>query len=174
MLNGPFSSGKSSIAVELQTLLPRPFLTFGVDTLVAAVPQPRPGRPTGISFGSRGEIVVDESFRRLEHAWYAGLAAIAEDGVGIIVEEVFLGGRRSQKRLATALQGLCVVWVGVRCQADVAVRREASRPDRIAGMAASQADIVHDSVTYDLEVDTTDRTPVACAEIIAAFIDAGR
>lgn len=95
---------------------------------------------------------------------------MAKDGVGIIADEVFLGGGRSQHRLAWALQGLNVVWVGVRCRVDVAVQREADRPDRIVGMAASQADIVHDGVAYDLEVDTTDQAPVTCAKLIAAFI----
>ena len=80
--------------------------------------------------------------------------AIARDDVGVIIDEVFLGGRESQDRLRSALGGLRVVWVGVRCDLEVAVAREAARPERTQGMASSQAMIVHEGVQYDLQVDT--------------------
>ena len=38
VLNGGSSSGKSGIARCLQTVLPDPWLSFGVDTLVEAMP----------------------------------------------------------------------------------------------------------------------------------------
>ena len=107
--NGASSSGKSSICVELQRLLLRPFLAFGVDTLVAALPPASPTREPRIVVGSDGVMAVDECFRQLEHAWYQGLAAIACDGVVVIIDEVFLGGRESQDRLRFALAGLQVV-----------------------------------------------------------------
>ena len=47
---------------------------------------------------------------------------------------------------------------------------EAAREDRIAGMAASQATIVHEGVAYDLEVDTTSTAPIECARVIAACV----
>lgn len=170
VLNGASSSGKSSIRVELQRLLRRPFLAFGVDTLVAALPG-SPTRAPGIVFGSDGVVAVDDRFRQLEHAWYEGLAAIARDGVGVIIDEVFLGGRESQDRLRFALVGLHVVWVGVHCDLDVAVAREAARSDRTQGMAASQALIVHEGVQYDLHVDTTSNTAFECATTIATHVD---
>jgi chloramphenicol 3-O phosphotransferase len=154
VLNGASSSGKSSIAFELQGLLPRPFLAFGVDTLVASLPPASSTHEPGIVFGSDGVVAVDDRFRKLEHAWYQGLAAIARDHVGVIIDEVFLGGRESQDRLRSALGGLRVVWVGVRCDLEVAVAREVARPERTQGMASSQAMIVHEGVQYDLQVDT--------------------
>jgi chloramphenicol 3-O phosphotransferase len=45
----------------------------------------------------------------------------------------------SQQRWRKALAGLCVLWVGVRCDGAVAAGRELARADRIIGMAASQA-----------------------------------
>jgi chloramphenicol 3-O phosphotransferase len=123
VLNGASSSGKSSIALELQRLLPRPFLVFGVDTLVASLPPASSTHKAGIVFGSDGVVAVGDSFRQLQHAWYQGLAAIARDDVGVIIDEVFLGGRESQNRLRSALSGLRVLWVGVRCDLEVAVAR---------------------------------------------------
>jgi chloramphenicol 3-O phosphotransferase len=170
VLNGASSSGKSSIALELQGLLPRPFLTFGVDTLVAALPPASSAHEPGIAFGSDGVVAVGGHFRQLEHAWYQGLAAIARDDVGMIIDEVFLGGRESQDRLRSALDGLRVVWVGVRCDLEVAVAREAARPERTQGMASSQAMIVQDGVKYDLQVDTTTSTALECATTIADYL----
>ncbi|MGH3303125.1 MAG: phosphotransferase-like protein [Streptosporangiaceae bacterium] len=37
-------------------------------------------------------------------------------------------------------------------------------------MAASQADLVHDGVCYDLEVDTTHTECLVCARTIAAHL----
>ena len=166
VLNGASSSGKSSIALELQGLLPRTFLTFGVDTLVAALPPASSAHEPGIVFGSDGVVAVGDRFRQLEHAWYQGLAAIARDGVGVIIDEVFLGGRESQDRLRSSLG----VWVGVRCDLEVAVAREVARPERAHGMASSQALIVHDGVQYDLRVDTTTSTALECATTIADYL----
>jgi len=61
-----------------------------------------------------------------------------------------------------------VLWVGVRCDSAVAAGREIARGDRVAGMAAFQADVVHQGVGYDLEVDTTHREALECAREIAA------
>jgi hypothetical protein len=57
--------------------------------------------------------------------------------------------------VASALAGLPVVRVGVRCAPEVAAARERGRPDRVDGMARLQAGRVHEGVVYDLVVDTT-------------------
>jgi chloramphenicol 3-O phosphotransferase len=170
VLNGASSSGKSSIALELQGLLPRPSLTIGVDTLVAALPPAASAHEPGIAFGSDGVVAVGDRFRKLEHARHQGLAAIARDDVGVIIDEVFLGGRESQDRLRSSLGGLWVVWVGVRCDLEVAVAREVARPERTQVMASSQAMIVHEGVQYDLQVDTTTSTALECATTIADYV----
>ncbi len=170
VLNGASSSGKSSIALELHGLLPRPFLAFGVDTLVASLPPASSTHEPGIVFGPDGVVAVGDSFRQLQHTWYQGLEAIARDDVGFIIDEVLLGGRESQDRLRSALGGLRVVWVGVRCDLEVAVAREVARPERTQGMTSSQAMIVHEGVQYDLQVDTTTNTALECATTIADYV----
>lgn len=170
VLNGASSSGKTSIAVELQRQLPRTFVAFGVDTLVDALPPDSPSGSSGIEFGADGQVLVDGRFRTLEHAWHVGLAAMARDGVGVIFDDVFLSGAASQARLRSALDGLRTVWVGVRCDLDVAVAREAARLDRPVGMAASQVSLVHSGVQYDLEVDTTTASAAQCAHSIVEYL----
>lgn len=165
VLNGGSSSGKSGLARCLQAVLPDPWLTFGTDTLVEAMPRTR---KSGIEFAPDGEVIVGPEFRALESAWIKGIAQMVRSGARIIVDEVFLGGAASQERWLRELDGLPVLWVGVRCDATVAAGRELARGDRIVGMAAAQADLVHNGVRYDLEVDTTQAEAVECARVIAA------
>ena len=89
-------------------------------------------------------------------------------GARIIVDEAFVGAAASQQRWKNALGPLQVLWVGVRCDATVAAGRELARGDRIVGMAASQEELVHLGVVYDLQVDTTHTEALECAEVIAA------
>lgn len=63
-----------------------------------------------------------------------------------------------------------MLWVGVRCQSVVAAAREMARGDRVTGMAATQAELVHQGVVYDLEVDTTHAEALECARAIAARV----
>ncbi|MFD4760462.1 chloramphenicol phosphotransferase CPT [Streptomyces sp. NPDC058439] len=171
VLNGGSSSGKSGIARCLQAVLPDSWLTFGVDTLVDAMPAAMRASDAGIEFAPDGEVIVGPEFRTLETAWIEGVATMARMGAGVIVDEVFLGGAASQQRWQKALGGLRVLWVGVRCESAVATAREIARGDRIPGMAAAQADVVHRGVTYDLEVDTTRSESMECARIIAAHME---
>ncbi|WP_406381717.1 chloramphenicol phosphotransferase CPT [Streptomyces sp. NBC_01618] len=171
VLNGGSSSGKSGIARCLQAVLPDSWLTFGVDTLVDAMPAAMRASDAGIEFTPDGEVIVGPEFRTLETAWIEGVATMARRGAGVIVDEVFLGGAASQQRWQKALGELRVLWVGVRCESAVAAAREIARGDRVPGMAAAQADVVHRGVTYDLEVDTTRSESMECARIIAAHVE---
>ncbi|MGW6901214.1 chloramphenicol phosphotransferase CPT [Streptomyces sp. NBC_01727] len=170
VLNGGSSSGKSGIARCLQAVLPDPWLSFGVDTLVEAMPASMRTSDAGIVFAPDGEVIVGPEFRTLEAAWIEGLAAMTRAGARIIVDEVFLGGAASQRRWQRALGGMQVLWVGVRCDATVASGREIARGDRVAGMALSQADAVHRGMLYDLEVDTTHTESMECARTIVTRV----
>jgi chloramphenicol 3-O phosphotransferase len=169
VLNGGSSSGKSSLATCLQQQLDGTWLTLGIDDLIRAVSHGPSDRGAGglIKFASDGSIAIDEKFRKVEASWYEGLAAIARAGTRIIVDEVFLAGGESQVRLRTALEGLNVLWVGVRCEPDVAAARELQREGRNRGMARDQAERVHEGVSYDMVIDTTDMSSAECAGVIA-------
>ncbi|HEV7652774.1 MAG TPA: hypothetical protein VGP26_31850 [Actinophytocola sp.] len=83
-----------------------------------------------------------------------GVAAMVRAGARVVIDDVFLGGAGSQARWRDALDGLEVLWAGVRCGAAVAGQREVARGDRVRGMAVARADLAHRGVVYDLEVDT--------------------
>jgi hypothetical protein len=67
VLNGGSSSGKSGIARCLQAILPDPWLAFGTDNLIQAMPMSLQ-TAAGIEFGQDGEVIVGPEFRTLEAA----------------------------------------------------------------------------------------------------------
>ena len=170
VLNGGSSSGKSGIVRCLQALLHDPWLAAAIDSLIEAMPASMQTSQAGIEFASAGGVNIGTEFRELEAAWMAGIAAMARAGARVIVDDAFLGAATSQQRWQKALAGLDVLWVGVRCDRTVAAGREMARGDRVQGMAAAQADIVHRGLVYDLEVDTTHTESLDCARAIAAQV----
>jgi chloramphenicol 3-O phosphotransferase len=170
ILNGGSSSGKTGLVRCLQAVLPDPWLALGVDTLVQALPASMRQSDGGFEVAPDGSVAVGSAFRSLEEAWIEGVAAMARAGARIVVDEVFLGGAAGQQRWQKALGDLQVLWVGVRCDSAVAAGREIARGDRATGMAASQAELVHRGVVYDLEVDTTRTESLECARTIAAAV----
>jgi chloramphenicol 3-O phosphotransferase len=170
VLNGGSSSGKSGIARCLQAILPQPWISLSVDDLIDALPPAMSDSGSGITFGQAGEVSVGDDFRRLEAAWLTGIAAMAGAGAQVFIDDVFLSGAASQQRVRAQLEGLDVLWVGVRCDPEIATGREIARGDRVSGMAASQAETVHHGVTYDIEVDTGHTESLDCARAIAAHI----
>ena len=90
VLNGGSSSGKSTIARRLQSVRPEPWLTFGTDSLIEAMPPSLEGEG-GVELRPDGQVVVGAEFRALEAAWIAGIAVMARAGAPIIIDEVFLG-----------------------------------------------------------------------------------
>ncbi|MDH6519227.1 chloramphenicol 3-O phosphotransferase [Streptomyces sp. SAI-208] len=173
VLNGGSSSGKTALARSLQAVLPEPWLAFGIDDFVDAMPPALQESDAGLEVTADGGVSVGADFMRLEAAWMAGLAATARAGARVLVDDVFLGGPRSQERWRGALAGLDVLWVGVRCEPAVAAAREIARGDRVHGMAEKQARIVHEGVHYDIEVDTTRTGSLDCAHTIATAVVSG-
>ncbi|NUS88392.1 MAG: chloramphenicol phosphotransferase CPT [Streptomyces sp.] len=169
VLNGGSSSGKSGIARCLQAVLPDPWLTFGVDSLIEAMP----GEGVGIEFAPDGGVDVGPAFMALEAAWARGIATMAHCGARLIIDDVFLGGAATQDRWRDVLDGLDVLWVGVHCDPQVAAGREIARGDRVRGMAEQQATVVHEGVTYDVEVDTARTESLECARIIGRKVVGG-
>lgn len=167
LLNGASSSGKTSLARALQRRLPAHYLTFGVDSLIAAMPLQLDGAAEGLLIHPDGRVEVGPAFLALESAWRRGLAAMARSGIRLVLDEVLLGGGEEQRQWNEALEGLSVLWVGVHCDLEVIAAREAARGDRVVGMAALQVGYVHQDVAYDLEVDSSRASPEACAAVIA-------
>lgn len=169
ILNGGSSSGKSTLARLLQEVLPGYWLRFSVDTLIDAAPQ-KLFTGAGLSIAEGGTVTAGADFTRLEQHWMTGVAAMARAGAHVIIEDNFISGPAAQHRWTQALTGVTTGWVAVRCSADVAAAREAERGDRTVGMAAQQAESVHEGIRYDVTVNTSAQSDSALVETVLAAL----
>lgn len=115
---------------------------------------------------------------RLYDALYDSVAAHSHRGINVVVDAVHHDDYSQPLniigRCADRLQGLPLLFVGVHCSVEVALeRRRATWGGE--GFAAGDTEThpvvrwhqaVHTPGNYDLEVDTTQRTPVECARLI--------
>jgi chloramphenicol 3-O phosphotransferase len=85
----------------------------------------------------------------------------------------FVSGPAAQRRWMAALSGVDTHWIGVRCAPEIAATREATRGDRPAGMAANQANAVHQGIHYDLVVDTSSTPAAELAEQLRVALSNG-
>ncbi|MEQ8483687.1 MAG: hypothetical protein RIB46_04935 [Pseudomonadales bacterium] len=182
-LNGSSSAGKTTLAIMLQQLLDDPWQHMALDQFrdgmpgryrglnspdgtpgalgLNVVPTERDGqRITRISFGDHGEQVL-RGMRR-------AIAAFAREGNNVIIDDLLFKPDYLID-YAHALDGLEAWLIGVRCSLDVVNQREALRSGRFPGTATSHFHEIHaHGAEYDLEIDTSDATPRACAEQIVA------
>jgi chloramphenicol 3-O phosphotransferase len=126
-----------------------------------------PDRGAFAADGSRFATMPDGATVRLGHlgrqvlrASQAGVAAAAGVSLQVIVDEVAID-KTSWDDWVVALAGLDVVWVGIRCSAEVAEERNRVRGDRFAGLARARTATVHQHARYDFEINTTTQAPAA-------------
>jgi chloramphenicol 3-O phosphotransferase len=93
---------------------------------------------------------------------YSAYAALTASGANIIVDDVLFDARVFEDAV-NKLHSFNVLFVGVRCPFAVAEQREQERGDRFLGLVKAHYDIIHAHGVYDVEVDTSVLTPMACA-----------
>jgi chloramphenicol 3-O phosphotransferase len=170
-LNGVGSVGKSSIAKELQAIAMSPFLHVEMDAFIAMLPARTYGHPDGLTFekittdaGPEVAIRSGEASERCLRGMRRAVAAMATEGNDLVVDDVLMGEAGAEYRALLAAHELRVV--GVFAPIDVLEERERRRGDRMIGLARWQFDRVHAGMTYDLEIDTANATPMECARHI--------
>jgi chloramphenicol 3-O phosphotransferase len=173
-LNGASSAGKTSIALELQRVLPEPYLILGIDSFIRMLPPRLFGSEEGWRFVDAGEgaLRVERGVyaQRAFGAMYAAVAAMSVGGNHVVFDDV-MTSPELLRRLLEAWRGRDVLLVGVRCPVEVAEARERARGDRAIGLARGSSALVHQYLEYDIEVDTNALTATACADKIRRFLD---
>ena len=188
-LNGTSSAGKSSIAAALQALLPEPYLHVGLDTFMGMFPpafvavQP-PGEPVSprtyaglvlLHDMQDGRLRLDEhhgpAWVRLATGFRHAIRALAVSGNNLTVDDV-LTTRDALRATVATLDGLPVAFIRVHCPLAELARRERERSDRLLGLAAWQHDRMDAGMVYDLELDTSHRTPDDCARQVVDHLAA--
>ena len=183
ILNGAPRSGKSSIAAAIQRTFDGPWINLGVDASIHATPERY--RP-GIGLRPGGERPDLEPFVVAAYAAvYEAIAAHSRHGLSVVVDA---GHHDSYSRplgilssCARGLEGLPVLFVGVRCPIEVILARRSNSEGYTIGHLDSTVpdpirrwqDEVHRHGVYDLEVDTSLLTPDRCAEVIGRRLSEG-
>jgi len=146
ILNGPSSSGKSTLARAAQSKIELPFWHISIDHL----------RDSGVLPSARfksGEFAWSSHRAAFFEGFHRSLAADAEAGNNLIVEHIFdtpgwIG------RLAELLAPVDVFFVGLYAPLPELIRREAARGDRPVGDAERDFHSVHRGMRYDFEVSS--------------------
>jgi chloramphenicol 3-O phosphotransferase len=104
ILNGVGSVGKSSIAKALQTITTEPFLHIAMDAFIEMLPEGMIGHPDGSVIEAAQDLgkptvtiktgaVMQRTMRGMRRA----IAAMADEGNDLIVDDVKLGGGAAQQ-----------------------------------------------------------------------------
>lgn len=159
-LNGTSSSGKTTLARELQNRLSEPYLHFSIDSFLAMLPEKY--------FSGAEEMALPNVISPIVSGMHRSIAAFADAGNNIIVDHV-LQLKEWLNDCVNILSDYPVFLVGVHCPLQELERRESIR-DREPGTARYQFDIVHAHGEYDVQVNTLVDSPEICADkVINAF-----
>jgi chloramphenicol 3-O phosphotransferase len=183
ILNGPSSSGKTTLAAALQRRLAAAgecWFVYAMDDYFAKMPRDwvQAGKHVG-PHADQGVVleIVDGVFRmrmgpigrQVLSAWRGAVASAVRAGLHVIADDVIL---TEQEWLGwqEELDGLNAHWVRVQIALEVLQAREQARGDRIAGQAVSQYEDSYRFPTYDAEVDTGTMDPdTAAAAVLAGW-----
>ena len=159
LFNGPPSSGKTSLVAALQQRLAEPWFHLSLDDFHAG-------------YLERWWVADDGPlFDRLVAGYAASLREMAVAGNDVLAEAVITPARRN---LYESVFGETpIALIAVRCPLEVAVDRERNRTDRRSGPIEFPPDYfaaVYGGLTYDHEIDTSNRTPDALAtDLLESF-----
>ncbi|MEH2074630.1 MAG: hypothetical protein V7K57_09595 [Nostoc sp.] len=176
ILNGTPRSGKSSIVEAIQETFDGVWMNLGVDRFMQMTPArylPGIGLRPG---GERQDI--EPLVPILYSAMYESIAAHSRLGLNVVVDvghhDAYATERGILTDSARRLNGLPVLFVGVRCPIEIIMERRQNTGWKVVSAADSPVPPpillwqreVHIPGIYDLEVDTSLLSPGACAEVI--------
>jgi chloramphenicol 3-O phosphotransferase len=165
LLNGPGSSGKTTLAKALQGM--HPLLHVQMDRFLEMLPEAMQDHPETFAYmsGPGGvEVRIGPAGARLMAGFRGAVTALAAAGNDLIVDDVWLDG---EPVAYAALPGR-VLRVGLFVPLDVLARRETARGDRMVGLARAQHRRCHDGVAYDLKLDGTEAADANARRVLDA------
>ena len=154
LLNGPSSSGKSTLAKCLQRLIRTKrrerYEIVSIDDFLTMTVQ---------------DAVYEEDVYKISPDLCKEASALLETAAGVIVDHVITSGRIFEQ-LKDMLRDSRVWMIRVTCPPEVLREREAARGNRCPGSAEASAAYLFPQNGYDLTVDTHSMTTADCAERI--------
>jgi chloramphenicol 3-O phosphotransferase len=182
LLNGPSSSGKTSLAEALHKRLDETYYRASIDTFVHNMLDRErhiafnpPDASTALQGfylrtvveGGHRSLVLNTGplAKRFIFGMHAAVAAFVSAGNNLIFDDVLYDPAYLENYLRV-LEGIEVLFVGVCCPLDVLEQRERQRGDRAIGHARGHYGLVHAHHIYDIEIDTSVVSPEDGAEQI--------
>jgi chloramphenicol 3-O phosphotransferase len=155
ILNGASSAGKTVLCKKLQEVLEEPYIHLEEDCFVLNTYHDR----------FLNSELASQIFQKTMLGYYRSLRAFLSAGHNVLADTGFY---------TPDLLNLCVselrdesVWlIGVHCSVEELERRERARGDRQIGLAREQQATLHNSIIYDIEVDTSISNLEECAMTI--------
>jgi len=161
LINGPSSSGKTTLALETLKHFDIPFLRFSfdlfLDNQVLPMEQIRSGK---FSWDEMKPIVIS--------GLHQSLGALARAGNNLIMDHI-VESKPMLGDLIQAVSDLDVYFVGLHCSLEELKRREIQRGNRRSGDAEADLEIVHSFTIYDLELHSEDGVEENAKTLIAAW-----
>jgi chloramphenicol 3-O phosphotransferase len=143
-LHGASSSGKSTLARQLQAQIEEPFWHISIDHLRDAGVLPMERFRSGEFHWKAARAPFFDGFHR-------SLAAYAAAGNNLVIEHI-LDTAGWFDELAQLLAPFDVFFVGVHCPLPLLIEREQARGDRPHGSAEQDFHNIHRGMEYDMEV----------------------
>jgi chloramphenicol 3-O phosphotransferase len=146
IINGPSSSGKTTLALALQKQLDVPFIRFSFDLFLDqnALPMEQIRNNT-----FSWDLMRPSVFKGI----HLCIPALATAGNNIIFDHI-IETAVWRDHLITLISELDVFFVGLHCSLPELERREALRGNRHKGEAQRDLRTVHSITSYDLELDS--------------------
>jgi len=164
LLNGSTSSGKTAICKALQEILPAGYLHFSIDDVFPWTPSRWHGSSEGFRMeplpGGEIAILIGPEARKILSGWRHMVRAALDEGLRVIVDEVFLEAG-DLAEWAAVMRGRDVFFVGVRCDLAELQRRELARGDRGVGQALCRRSLRPDPPRRPAEAKAPDRLRAA-------------
>jgi chloramphenicol 3-O-phosphotransferase len=145
VLNGPSSSGKTTLSKVLQSSFTEPSIYISLDHLISMLPE-RITRDHDMLVEELDKYIAD--FNR-------SILSISSACQHCIIDYVF-ERRNWYFNLRDTLRGEICIWIGLHCDAPELARREHLRGDRKIGLGVSHMHSVHHDIVYDLKLNTSD------------------
>ena len=154
LLNGPSSSGKSTLAKALQALITdrrnERYAIISIDDYMK-IPE--------------NETIYEDDVFEISGDLCQGVLNTLKTSDGVIIDHV-ITSERIYQGLRDALQSCSLKTVRVTCPLDVLKKRETERGNRCLGSAESSDTWLYPKEGYDLVVDTGKLSPSEAAEMV--------
>lgn len=165
-LHGASSSGKSTLARELQSFISCPFWHVSIDHI-------RDSGMLPLQRFKTGDFNWSECRNSFFNGFHSSLKSYVDAGNNIILEHIL-----DKDEWLTDLKSLflnhSVLFVGVHCPLDLLVKREFERGDRPVGSAKNDYHRIHKNKVYDVEVHAEDTVEYNVGKILDAWVSKTR